>query len=149
MEINLFLFLSIVFSLVLLLGSILKRIHVPWIFAALIVGVVLTIYNPFTEATSSIIFNFLADLGMYLLLFMIRFEMDIREMKIHGKFIIKLTFFIILFISIVGTIIVSILYFNNVIDSILYSILIASSMIFTFLVPIIFSNLLMRDKDKS
>jgi len=91
---NIFLFLSIVFLLIFLVGTLLKKLHIPWIFAALIIGFMLALYNPFEEITSSFTFNFLADLGMYLLLFMIGFELDMKEMKSNSKFIVASSFII-------------------------------------------------------
>ena len=94
---NIFLFLSIVFLLTFLLGKLIEKIHVPWIFAALLLGTVLAVYNPFQDITSSGTFNFLAQLGMYFLLFMVGLEMDINKLRKSGAFIVKATMFIILF----------------------------------------------------
>jgi len=94
---NFYLFLSISFLLIFLIGKLFEKIKVPWIFSALIIGFFLAIKNPFEAITSSNTFNFLAQLGMYFLLFVIGLEVDVKEFKKLGKFIIKGTIFITLF----------------------------------------------------
>lgn len=101
--ISIFLFLAGVFLATFLLGRLLERIRVPWIFAALLVGFFLAMANPFSELTSSSTFVFLSSLGMYFLLFIIGFEIDLRSFKKAGKFIVKSTFFIIFFEALFGT----------------------------------------------
>jgi Kef-type K+ transport system membrane component KefB len=78
----------------------------PWIFAALILGAFLAFNNPFLEITSGETFDFLAQMGMYFLLFMIGLEFDLNKLKESGKFIIKSTFFIILLEGLVGTLLI-------------------------------------------
>ncbi len=100
--VNLFLFLALMFLLTFLLGRAIEKIRVPWIFAALLIGAFLAIHNPFSEITSSQAFILLAQLGMYFLLFIIGFEIDLKELKTHSKFIVKATLFIILFEALFG-----------------------------------------------
>jgi len=104
--INLFLFLSAVFLLTFVVGRLIEKIRVPWIFAALILGFLLSIHNPFVSITSSPAFNFLSQLGMYFLLFVIGFEIDLNKFKRQGKFIFKATFFIILLEALFGTLLI-------------------------------------------
>jgi Ca2+-transporting ATPase len=104
--INIFLFLSLVFILTFLIGRLIEKIRVPWIFASLILGFLLAIYNPFLEITSSPTFTFLAQLGMYFLLFIIGFEIDLRKFEKTSKFILKGTFFIIFFEAFFGSLLV-------------------------------------------
>ncbi len=106
MLLNLFIFLSAVFLLTFLLGRLIEKIRVPWIFAALLIGSGLAFYNPFKEITSSAEFRFLAELGMYFLLFIIGFEIDIKKLRRLSRFIFRSTFFIILFEALFGTLIV-------------------------------------------
>ena len=100
---ELFLFLAFAFSLIFVIGLLLEKIRVPWIFAALLIGASLTFYNPFYSVTSSQTFSLLAQLGMYFLLFVIGFEIDLTKMKKAGRFILKSTFFIILLEALFGT----------------------------------------------
>ena len=79
-----------------LVGRWLERIKIPWIFSALLIGLVLAFFNPFTEITSSESFVTMAELGMYFLLFIIGFEIDFSEIRRRKGFIFKTTLAIIL-----------------------------------------------------
>jgi P-type Ca2+ transporter type 2C len=100
------LFLAGVFLLTFIVGMLLEKFNVPWIFAALVIGLGLAVYNPFTEVTSSGSFSFLADLGMYFLLFIIGFELELKSMLRQGAFIIKTTAVIILAETMLGSLLV-------------------------------------------
>ncbi|MFX1497049.1 MAG: cation:proton antiporter [Promethearchaeota archaeon] len=89
-----------------IIGMLIEKIHIPWIFAALIIGFILAIYNPFSSITSDTLFDFFSQLGMYFLLFIIGFEVDLKEMKKMGKFVIKSTILTILLATIFGTLII-------------------------------------------
>ncbi len=104
--VNLFLFLGAAFLLTFLIGRLLEKIRVPWIFSALLIGSLLAIYNPFTDITSSPTFEFLAQLGMYFLLFIIGFEIDLKKFKKSKNFILRSTFFIIFLEGISGTLVI-------------------------------------------
>jgi len=99
---NVFLFLALVFLFVFIVGMLIERMRIPWIFAALILGSLLAVYNPFSSITSSQMFSFLAQLGMYFLLFVIGFEIDLKKLKKTSKFILKSTFFIIILEALFG-----------------------------------------------
>ncbi len=101
--INLILFLAGVFLATFLIGRLLERIRIPWIFSALLIGLGLAAYNPFEELTNSEPFIFLAQLGMYFLLFIIGFEINFNEIRRKKKFIIKTTLAIVLAEAILGT----------------------------------------------
>lgn len=103
---QLVLFLAGVFVITLILGRLLEKIRIPWIFAALLIGLGLAAYNPFGDVTSSPEFLFLANLGMYFLLFIIGFELDIKELKDSSVFILKATVIIILSEALMGSFLV-------------------------------------------
>jgi len=103
---ELFLFLALVYSFTFVIGILIEKIRIPWIFAALFLGLGLALYNPFSSITSSSLFVFLARLGMLFLLFVIGFELDVRKMMKKGKFFVKATFFIIPFEAFFGSLIV-------------------------------------------
>ncbi len=103
---NIYLFFAFVLIATFFIGRLVEKVRVPWVFAALLVGFSLAIYNPFTEITSSDTFELLAQLGMYALLFMIGLELDLKELKKSGKFIIKATFFIICLEGLVGSLLI-------------------------------------------
>jgi len=113
---DVFLFLGIVFLMTFVIGKILERFSIPWIFAALIIGVFLADF-PVQQET----FNFLANLGMYLLLFIIGFQIDLTKLAKSSKFIVKSTFFIILFEAFFGSLIIHFLFGYNWILSVIVS----------------------------
>ncbi len=109
-EINTFLFIAMAFLFTFFVGHIVEKIRVPWIFAALLLGSLLAFYNPFETITSSDSFVFLAQLGMYFLLFIIGFEINLGEMMKRGSFIVKSTIFIIFLEGIIGTIFITLVF---------------------------------------
>ncbi|MCD6590912.1 MAG: cation:proton antiporter [Candidatus Aenigmarchaeota archaeon] len=111
--VNIFLFLSVLFLLTFLFGRLMEKIKMPWVFSALILGSFLAFYNPFSSITSSSTFVFLANLGMYFLLFMIGLEIDLKELKTQSKFIVSSTFFIIFFEMVFGSLIVHFVFGYN------------------------------------
>ncbi|MCA9390336.1 cation:proton antiporter, partial [candidate division WWE3 bacterium] len=116
-----YLVIAFVFISTFLLGKVLEKFRVPWIFAALILGSALAIYNPVSMVTDSEVFSFLAQLGMYFLLFLVGLELDVKELKDKGAFIFKSTFFIIFFEGIVGSIFVHFVFNYSWVISLLIS----------------------------
>jgi Ca2+-transporting ATPase len=103
---ELILFLALTYLFTFLFGILIEKIRIPWIFAALFLGFGLAVYNSFSVVTSSSTFEFLAELGMFFLLFIIGFEIDLKEMLKKEKFFVKATFFIILLEGFFGTLVV-------------------------------------------
>ena len=99
----LLIFLSISFGVTLGLGILLEKMRIPWIFGALILGMILAWKNPFAMVTNAQTFQWLGQIGMYFLLFIIGFEIDVKEWLKQGKFITKLTITIIPFEAIFGS----------------------------------------------
>ena len=116
------LLLAFAFLFTFLVGRILENIKIPWLFAALVLGVVLSPFEFFQSIASSDSFKFLAQLGMYFLLFIIGFEMDLRDLRRRGKFIVEATFFIILFEALFGSLMIHYLFNYDWIISILIAI---------------------------
>lgn len=104
--INMFLFLSIVFIFTFLIGRLLEKIRVPWIFAALILGSILTVTSHFSGILENQTFTFLANLGMYFLLFVIGFQIDLHKMRKESSLILGTTFITILLGTIFGALVV-------------------------------------------
>ncbi len=111
--VNIFLFLSFIFIFTFLVGRLIEKIRVPWVFASLIFGAILAVYNPFVSITTSETFGFLAQLGMYFLLFMIGLEIDISKFRKASTFILKSTFIIIFLEAIFGTLLVHFIFGNT------------------------------------
>ncbi len=110
---NLFLFISIAFLFIYFIGRYLEKIHVPWIFAALIFGALLAVRHTFSNITSSETFIFLADLGMYFLLFIVGFEINLKKLSKQDKNIILTTFNTILLSVIFGGVAIHYLFSFN------------------------------------
>ena len=103
MQISLFLFLGACFLLVFLIGPLIEKARVPWIFAALLIGAVLAVENPVPKISDDPAFSLLANLGMYLLLFITGMEVDLSEMKNLGKLIVRTALVTILLATLFGT----------------------------------------------
>jgi Ca2+-transporting ATPase len=101
-----FIFLSTSFFFIFLVGRVLEKIRVPWVFAALLLGAMLSFPNPFSNILVSESFVFMAELGMYFLLFMIGMELDLDQLRKSGNFIFKATFFIIFLEAILGSLLI-------------------------------------------
>ncbi|MBW2964004.1 cation:proton antiporter [Candidatus Woesearchaeota archaeon] len=99
---NEILFLAIFFLATFILGQILELIRIPWIFASLLLGLVLAIHNPFPAFTSNPPVDLLAGLGMYFLLFIIGFELDIRKLMKSSGFIVRTTAVVIFLETLLG-----------------------------------------------
>jgi Ca2+-transporting ATPase len=101
---NLFLLLAVVLVLTLFIGRLLEKFYIPWVFTGLFLGIILSLNNPFEVITSSPTFSFLADLGMYFLLFLIGLELDVKEIFKQGKFIFNLSISLVLAETFFGSI---------------------------------------------
>lgn len=58
-----------------------KYLRIPWMFAALFFGIILSVFGFFGPSIKSEPFQLLATLGMLVLLFMIGFNLDLKEIK--------------------------------------------------------------------
>jgi len=116
---NIFLLISIALFFTFIIGKWLEKIHIPWIFAALLFGTGLAFYNPFQSITGSDTFDFLAQLGMYFLLFIVGFEIDLTKLKKKSAFLFNSTFVIILLEALVGTLLIHFVFHSSWFVSIL------------------------------
>jgi len=64
-----------------------KYLRMPWMFAALFFGIILSIFGFFKSSVESESFELLATLGMLFLLFIIGFDLDLKKIKKLGKYI--------------------------------------------------------------
>lgn len=103
---NVFLLIAAIFIVTLLLGRALEKIRVPWIFAALLIGAGLAVYNPFADITTSHTFELLARLGMYFLLFLVGLELNIGKLRQRSGFILRSVLVIILLEGLLGSLVV-------------------------------------------
>ena len=103
---NLPLFLSLAFFLTVAIGSLLKKIRIPWIFGALLVGLGVAFFAPDAAVTKTPSFQFMADLGVYFLLFIIGYEINLRNFKLQAKFLGTTALKIITAEAITGTLLI-------------------------------------------
>ena len=99
---NIFLLLSGIFVATLIIGKAIEKIRIPWVFAALFIGLIISPHNSFIHIVYPESFSFLADLGMYFLLFIIGLEIDLKELARQGKFIGKLSFSLVISEALIG-----------------------------------------------
>jgi len=101
---ELFLLLAITYLLSLVLGHLLEKLHIPWLFSLLFLGMLLKLLN--VGISNMQTFEWLATIGMYFMLFMIGFELEMEKLKTLGRFIILATFSIVLFDAVMGSIVI-------------------------------------------
>lgn len=93
-----------------LFGRLLEKVRIPWVFSALFLGLLYSVLNLPKEIISSETFSFMAKLGMYFLLFIIGFDLNIKEILKHSRFVLKLASSIVLAETLFGTIIIHFLF---------------------------------------
>lgn len=99
-------FIALVLIFTIIVWKFIEKIRIPWVFSALFLWLILSIYNPFIDITSWDTFKFLADMWMYFLLFIIWLELNIKSIFKQWTFIPKISLLLFLAESIIGTIFV-------------------------------------------
>jgi Ca2+-transporting ATPase len=84
-----------------------KYLRIPWMFAALFFGIILSEFGFFGPSIKSESFQLLATLGMLVILFMIGFNLDLKEIKKLGKQIFIGTILIISLEGFLGSLLFS------------------------------------------
>jgi len=104
------LLICITYGVSLVFGFLLQKyLRIPWMFAALFFGIVLSVFGFFSSSIGSESFQLLATLGMLVILFMIGFNLDLKEIKKLGKQIVMGTICIICLEGLLGSLL---LYFG-------------------------------------
>ncbi|HDN82732.1 MAG TPA: cation:proton antiporter [Candidatus Altiarchaeales archaeon] len=104
---ELFFLLTLVYLVSITLGNLLEKIRIPWLFAPLFLGLFLGVINfSFQNLKNAEAFEFIANLGMLFLLFMIGFELEVKEILKLGRFIFLAMFFIILLDAALGSVVI-------------------------------------------
>jgi len=96
LENHLIMLIGVIFVLVFVFGRIFEKIHIPWIFVALLLGMVGSSIPFVQKSLDYDWFKMLSFLAMNFLLFLIWFEIDLKKIKKLGKFIVRSSFVIIL-----------------------------------------------------
>lgn len=94
--------LAIIYIFTFVAGHFFEKIKIPWIFSALFLGFIFSLTGILNNLITSETFSFLAFLGMYFLLFIIGFEIDLNELLKNVNFYGKATVFITLTQGIIG-----------------------------------------------
>jgi len=101
LETKIILLIAGIFFFTFIFWRILERVHIPWIFVALLLGIIGS-FNPFIQETIHFEgFEILTFLAMNFFLFIIGFEIDLKQIKKLWGFIIKSSLFIILWEAVV------------------------------------------------
>jgi Ca2+-transporting ATPase len=104
------LLICITYGVSLVFGFLLQKyLKIPWMFAALFFGIILSVFGFFAPSIESPSFQLLATLGMLVILFMIGFNLDLKEIKKLGKQIVMGTISIICLEGLLGSLL---LYFG-------------------------------------
>ncbi|MCA9486708.1 cation:proton antiporter [Candidatus Woesearchaeota archaeon] len=107
---NIYLIYAGIFLLTLLLGKFFEKFRIPWIFSGIFVGTLFSFSTFSNSLGSNPSFVFLANLGMYFLLFIIGFEINLKNISKQNKPILKTTTYVILFETILGSIVLYFLF---------------------------------------
>lgn len=89
-------------------GALIEKIRIPKIYAALFLGVLLSEISAITSVVNTTPVKLLSQAGMFALLFLLGYGLNIKKIKRQGRLIVKVTATVILTESIVG---ISILHF--------------------------------------
>lgn len=85
-----FLLLTVTFGFSLAIGYLLEKyLKMPWMFSALFLGIIFSLFDIFQLTLQDEIFGTLSNMGMLFLLFMIGFNLEIEQIKKYGKNILK------------------------------------------------------------
>lgn len=85
-----FLLIAVTFAFSLAVGYLLEKyLKMPWMFSALFLGIIFSIFGIFTTTLEHEAFTTLSTMGMLFLLYMIGFNLEIKQIKQYGKHILK------------------------------------------------------------
>jgi Kef-type K+ transport system membrane component KefB len=101
---NILLLGLLIYGVSLSFGYLLQRyLRIPWMFSALLLGFTLSMSGSFLEPIKSESFQLLSTLGMFILLFLIGFNLDLGKIKRLGKYVLLGTVCIIAFEGFFGS----------------------------------------------
>ena len=103
---NLSLIILIILGGTFFLAQLTKKINLPAIFSALLVGVVFSVFRLWPVLIDSSTINYLSELGMYFLLFLIGLEVNLKKVHQNSVFIIRSAFLIIGLEAILGAVLI-------------------------------------------
>ena len=122
------LLIVITYSVSLSFGYLLQKyLKIPWMFASLFLGLILSTLGLFKHAIESDLFKMLETLGMYLLLFIIGFELDFKKISGFKNHVFWGTFVIIAFEGLFGSLLLYFVFPTEVSHSYLIAVITALS----------------------
>lgn len=104
-----------------------KYLRVPWMFAALFFGMILSLLGFFKPPIKSESFQLLASLGMLIILFMIGFNLNLKEIKEQKRHIFLGTAFIMTLEGLFGSLLLYFVFPDHVSNSFLIALITALS----------------------
>jgi len=104
-----------------------KYLKIPWMFACLFFGLMLSALGLFKGTIESDVFKLLETFGMYFLLFIIGFNLDFKTMGRLKKYVVAGTFFIICFEGFCGSMLLYLVFPAEVSNSLLVALVTALS----------------------
>ena len=109
-------------------GSLLQKyLRMPWMFASLFFGVILSTLNLFTFTLESNLFKMLETFGMYSLLFIIGFSLDFKKMARLRNYVVFGTIVILAFEGFFGSLLLYLVFPSEVSHSFLVALVTALS----------------------
>ena len=85
-----FLLITVTFAFSLIVGYLLEKyLKMPWMFSALFLGIIFSIFGLFNTTLEHEAFTTLSTMGMLFLLYMIGFNLEIKQIKQYGRNILK------------------------------------------------------------
>ena len=110
------------------LGYVLEKyLRTPWMFAALFFGMFLSLFGLFKSSIESESFQLLANLGMLILLFMIGFNLNLREIRNLKRYVLLGTTSMMLLEGFLGSLLLYFVFPNHVNNSYLVALITAFS----------------------
>lgn len=101
---HLFIIFAAIFLATFLIGKILEHFRIPWIFGGIFVGIIISFFSVSDFLINDEAFLFIVKLGMYFLLFIIGFEIDLKSIIKQNSSIFKTTVSVIALEVIFGSI---------------------------------------------
>ena len=125
---DIFLLIVLSYGVSLGLGYFLEKyLRMPWMFACLFFGLVLSATNTFRTTIESEAFNMLENFGMYFLLFLIGFNLDFKKIEKLKKYVFAGAIGIIVFEGVFGSIVLYYIFPGDVHFSFLIALITALS----------------------
>lgn len=109
---NFLIYLAIFYASINIFGFVLEKIKIPRIYAALFLGILLSVNSSIAEIISLNFSKILSRVGMFTLLFLLGYNLSLKKLEKYHKLIFKITFWVIASELTIGTLVLH--FFFNV-----------------------------------